>query len=104
MRTFIKKDVVERVCQRSQERPDTVAKVVNDTFTVLREIMSSNENELRIEIRDFGVFETKIRAPRIAQNPKTLARVEVTSKRMVKFKMGRLMKEKVAPDSSAAKV
>ena len=64
MRTFIKKDVVERVCQRSQERPDTVAKVVNDTFTVLREIMSGNDSELRIEIRDFGVFEVKKTKPK----------------------------------------
>ena len=59
MRTFIKKDVVERVTQRSQERPDTVAKVVNDVFTVLREIMAGDDAELRIEIRDFGVFEVQ---------------------------------------------
>jgi len=38
------------------------------------------------------VFETKERAARIAQNPKTLQRVEVPPKRTVKFKVGRMMK------------
>jgi len=42
------------------------------------------------------VFETRTRAARTAQNPKTLKQVEVTAKRTVKFKMGRLMKEKLA--------
>jgi nucleoid DNA-binding protein len=46
-----------------------------------------------LEFRDFGVFETRTRAARVAQNPKTLERVEVPAKRTVKFKMGRLMKE-----------
>jgi nucleoid DNA-binding protein len=47
----------------------------------------------RLEFRDFGVFETRIKAARIAQNPKTLERVQVPAKRTVKFKMGRLMRE-----------
>jgi nucleoid DNA-binding protein len=46
-----------------------------------------------LEFRDFGVFETRTRAARTAQNPKTLERVEVPAKRTVKFKMGRLMRE-----------
>jgi nucleoid DNA-binding protein len=40
-------------------------------------------------------LETKTRAARTAQNPKTLERVEVPAKRTVKFKMGRLMREKL---------
>lgn len=94
MRTFIKKDVVERVCQHCQERPDTVAKVVNDTFTVLREIMSSDETELRIEIRDFGVFEVKKTKPKPkARNPKTNEIIYVAARRKTHFKPGKLLKE-----------
>ena len=47
----------------------------------------------RLEFRDFGVFEIKDRAPRVAQNPKTLERVHVPARRTVKFKVGRLMRE-----------
>jgi len=94
MHTFIKKDVVERVCQHCQERPDTVAKVVNDTFTVLREIMSGDESELRIEIRDFGVFEVKKTKPKPkARNPKTNEIIYVAARRKTHFKPGKLLKE-----------
>jgi len=48
-----------------------------------------------LEFRDFGVFETTMRAARVAQNPKTLEQVHVPAKRAVKFKMGRLMKQKL---------
>jgi hypothetical protein len=46
-----------------------------------------------LEFRDFGVFEVKQRRARKAQNPKTLAPVQVPPKRTVKFKVGRLMKQ-----------
>ena len=52
----------------------------------------------RLEFRDFGVFEIRSRASRIAQNPKTLERVDVPAKRTVKFKMGRLMRERLSVD------
>jgi integration host factor subunit beta len=55
----------------------------------------------RLEFRDFGVFETRTRAQRIAQNPKTLARVEVPAKKTVKFKIGRMMKDRLCTGESA---
>jgi len=63
------------------------------------------EKNNRLEFRDFGVFETRTRAARTAQNPKTLERVEVPAKRTVKFKMGRLMKQNLCvPSGESAKV
>ena len=46
----------------------------------------------RLEFRDFGVLEPREHAPRRAQNPKMLKRIHVPGK-IVKFKMGRLMKQ-----------
>ncbi|MCC6359153.1 MAG: HU family DNA-binding protein, partial [Phycisphaerales bacterium] len=43
-------------------------------------------------------FEIRERAARIAQNPKTMEKVPVPPKRTVKFKVGRLMKEKLGLD------
>lgn len=65
----------------------------------LDEIVDELGNGNRLEFRDFGVFESKVRAARVAQNPKTLERVEVPSKRTVKFKVGRLMKAKLGDNS-----
>jgi integration host factor subunit beta len=61
----------------------------------LEEVVSELANGNRLEFRDFGVFETKTRAARTAQNPKTLERIHVLAKRVVKFKIGQLMKQRV---------
>jgi integration host factor subunit beta len=61
----------------------------------LDEIIDELAKGNRLEFREFGVFETKTRAAREAQNPKTLEKVHVPAKCSVKFKMGRLMKQKL---------
>ena len=90
MVTITKKELIDRIAESTQAKRVTVKNIVQ---TFLDEITRELCNNNRLEFRDFGVFETKIRASRIAQNPKTLDRVEVPAKRTVKFKMGRLMRE-----------
>ena len=68
----------------------------------LDEIVEELGHGNRLEFRDFGVFESKVRAARTAQNPKTLERVEVPEKRTVKFKVGRVMKMKLVAAAEAA--
>ena len=51
--------------------------------------------EKRIELRNFGVFEVKRRAPRKARNPRTGDKVYVPSKNVVTFKPGKEMEELV---------
>jgi hypothetical protein len=48
-----------------------------------------------LEFRDFAVFEVREQAARIAQNPKTLQKIQVPAMRAVKFKMGRIMRERM---------
>ena len=62
---------------------------------LLDEITSELARNNRLEFRDFGVFEPRTREARPAQNPKTLEQVQVPAKRTVKFKMGRLMKDRL---------
>jgi integration host factor subunit beta len=90
MTTITKKELVDRIAERTQNKPITVKTVVQQ---FLDEITTELSNNNRIEFRDFGVFEVREQAARIAQNPKTLEPVEVPAKRTVKFKMGRLMRE-----------
>ena len=66
--------------------------------------MAELSNNNRLEFRDFGVFETRTRIARVAQNPKTLERVKVPSKRTVKFKMGRMMKDKLTGNGSGSTI
>ena len=89
MTTTTKKDLIDRIAdETSQKRTAVKATVQSFLVNVIRELSEGN----RLEFRDFGVFEIRERAPRIAQNPKTLERVPVPAKKTVKFKIGRLMK------------
>ena len=92
MSTTTKKDLIDRVAEITQAQKALVKTIVQN---FLDEIVSELSQGNRIEFREFGVFETKNRQARKAQNPKTLESVYVPAKRVVKFKMGRLMKQKL---------
>jgi integration host factor subunit beta len=90
MTTTTKKDLIDRIADETDQKRTVVKKTVQCFLdNVIRELGEGH----RLEFRDFGVFEIRERAPRMAQNPKTLERVPVPAKKTVKFKVGRLMKE-----------
>ena len=97
MKTYIKKDVVEWVYnQVSDEIGDIklVSKIINTTFNALREIMIQDDDESRIEIRNFGVFEVKkTKAKPKARNPKTNEVIFVPPRRKTHFKPGKLLQD-----------
>jgi integration host factor subunit beta len=89
MATTTKKDLIDWIADETDQKRTTVKRTVQCFLDkVIDELRRGN----RLEFRDFGVFEIRDRAPRVAQNPKTLERVPVPAKRTVKFKVGRLMK------------
>jgi DNA-binding protein HU-beta/integration host factor subunit beta len=92
MATTTKKELIDRIAERTASK-HTLVKTVVHYF--LDEIIAELATGSRLEFRDFGVFETRVRAARAAQNPKTLTRVQVPAKRMVKFKPRRLIKQKL---------
>jgi len=92
MATVTKKELIDRIadiegCKRVQIK--RIVQLFLDT--IVEELGQGN----RLEFREFGVFECRIRASRQAQNPKTMDKVQVPSRRTVKFKPGRGMKAKV---------
>jgi len=92
MSTVTKRELIDRIAKNTQAKRVLVkATIQNFLDEVISELAKGN----RLEFRDFGVFETRTRAARRAQNPKTLDQVQVPAKRIVKFKMGRLMKQRV---------
>ena len=92
-RTVTKKELVARIAERTKQTK-VVAKEIIQMF--LDEIIEELARGNRLEFREFGVFEIKTRAARKAQNPRTLEKVHVPAKRVVKFKVGRLMKQRVS--------
>ena len=104
IKTVTKKELIDRIADETGEKRIAVKRIVQ---SFLDEVVNDLGKGKRIEFRDFGVFEVRERKARIAQNPKTLERVEVPSKWSVKFKAGRLMRlatEKLASSGASSQI
>lgn len=99
MATITKKELIDRIADQTQVKRVQVKRIIQQ---FLDQIVSELGAGNRLEFRDFGVFESKTRRARRAQNPKTLEPVEVPEKRTVKFKIGRLMKAQLSEISGVA--
>lgn len=92
-----KKEIVKKI---SEDIGLTQLKTKDIVQRTLDAIIQTLVTEERIELRNFGVFEVKQRAPRKARNPRTGDKVYVPSKNVVTFKPGKEMEElvrKMAP-------
>ena len=63
--------------------------------TVFETITRALEDGDRVELRGFGAFSVRERKARIGRNPRTGEPVNVESKRMPFFKMGKGMRERL---------
>jgi integration host factor subunit beta len=94
MRTVTKKEVAKRVAKKLGQKIYITEDFVNSVFESLREILSEANPEIRIEIRDFGVFEVKETKPKPkARNPRTGEIIYVPARRKTHFKPGKLLKD-----------
>lgn len=94
MRTVTKRDITKRVAQRLNLKIYDTSKYIDATFQAMREILSEANPEIRIEIRDFGVFEVKkTKAKPKARNPRTDEVIYVPPRRKTHFKPGKSLKE-----------
>jgi integration host factor subunit beta len=92
MATVTKKELADRIADALNEKRVLVKDIVQ---RLLDEMIAELAKGHRLEFRDFGVFEIRTRKPRMAQNPRTLERVLVPIKTTVKFKVGRLLKDRI---------
>jgi integration host factor subunit beta len=94
MKTVTKKEVSKRVAKKLGQKIYITEDFVNAVFESLREILSGANPEIRIEIRDFGVFEIKETKPKPkARNPRTGEIIYVPARRKTHFKPGKLLKD-----------
>ena len=69
-----------------------VYKIIDTLFNCVTKALKDGD---RVELRGFGTFTTKLRNARIGRNPKTGDPVAIPQKKMLFFKMGKLMKERI---------
>ena len=87
-----KKEIVKAISDELGLTQLKTKEIVQKTFDAIVETLVEDR---RIELRNFGVFEVKMRAARKARNPRTGSQVEVPAKFVVTFKPGKEMEAKV---------
>ncbi len=100
-----KRDLVVRISAETGLTQQDVMAVVQKTLDGISEAVAKGAN---VELRDFGVFEVRMRKARVGRNPKAPGTdVRIPPRAVVKFKPGKEMREtvlrltpKVAPPRS----
>lgn len=87
-----KKELVLIVSSETGITQVEVKRVVQRTLHHIIESLKQGKN---IELRNFGVFKVRRRAPRRGRNPKTGEEVPVPAKRVVVFKPGLIMRQEI---------
>jgi integration host factor subunit beta len=86
---MIKADIVRRIGERLNLKDKEALAIVDATLEAMKKIVADSG---RLEIRDFGVFQTKQRKERLGRNPKDKREYPIPSRRVVTFKMGKELK------------
>ncbi len=89
-----KKEIVKTISEECGLTQLKTKEIVQKTFEAIIDTLVEDDDH-RIELRNFGVFEVKKRAARKARNPRTGERVDVSEKYVVTFKPGKEMEERV---------
>ena len=91
--TLTKRDIVVRISEETGLIQAQVFEVVQKTLDQIAESLAKGD---KVELRNFGVFEVKLRKPRVGRNPNDPGKdVQIPARAVVKFKAGKEMREQV---------
>ena len=91
--TLTKRDLVTRISDESGLIQQQVLDVVQKTLDYIAESLAKGD---KVELRNFGVFEVKVRKARVGRNPNSPERdVPIPQRAVVKFKPGKEMRAEV---------
>ena len=88
-----KKELVRQIAAELDTDQVLTKKIVQRTLDGILETVARKG---RIELRNFGVFEVRARAPRKARNPKTNEEVRVPARRVIVFQPGKKVSAMIA--------
>jgi len=88
-----KRDLVVRISEETGLVQQKVLEVIQKTLDYISDALARGET---VELRNFGVFEVKVRKPRIGRNPNSpKTDVRIPPRAVVKFKPGKEMRDQV---------
>jgi integration host factor subunit beta len=87
-----KANLIEEVSRLLQLPPKDSEAVVNAIFDKITEALVNGD---KVELRGFGSFRIRHRKPRTGRNPRSGTRVDVPSKRVPTFTVGKQLRQMV---------
>jgi nucleoid DNA-binding protein len=101
--SLTKRDLVTRISLETGLVQQQVLDVVQKTLDYIAQSVAKGQ---KVELRNFGVFEVKIRKARVGRNPNSPEKdVPIPQRAVVKFKPGKEMRDeviKLTPEQVAA--
>ena len=101
MGTLTKRDLVVMISNETGLVQHTVFEVVQKTLDHITNALANGDT---VELRNFGVLEVKLTRPRVGRNPNQPgSSFVIPARATVKFKSGKIMRQKVAKLSAVMK-
>ena len=86
---MVRSELLQKLCNH---HPNLLRKDIEKILEIIfLEIMEALCREENIEIRGFGILKTTLRKARIGRNPKNLESVQIPEKRAIKWKMSKIL-------------
>tara|TARA_Y100001960_G_C14635531_1_gene808058 strand:+ start:887 stop:1192 length:306 start_codon:yes stop_codon:yes gene_type:complete len=94
--TYNKDDLIKQLSNKILFSHDDMKFMVDNFFETILEILKQPHDIIRIEIRNFGIFEVKpTKAKPKARNPRTNEIIFVPAHKKIAFKPGKILKEEL---------
>ena len=94
--TYNRKDIIRRTAQKLDIGDKHMKIVLEMILDTMLDMFKEPRDNLRIEMRDFGVFEIKpTKAKPGARNPRTNEKIYVPPHRKISFKPGKSLKREL---------
>ena len=94
--TYNKDDLVKKMSQKLLFSNEDMKFMVDNFLETILEILKQPKDIIRIELRNFGVFEVKpTKAKPKARNPRTNEEIFVPAHKKISFRPGKILKEEL---------
>ena len=93
---YTREDIIRRAGDKLNLTHDEMKLILDTTLDTMAEILTEDNSRIRIELRNFGIFEVKpTRAKPRARNPLTNEEVYVPPRRKIHFKPGKIIRQEL---------
>jgi nucleoid DNA-binding protein len=101
MANLTKRDIVVKISNETGVVQHQVFEIIQKAFDLITESLASGDD---VELRNFGTFEVRLTKARMGRNPNLPgSQYPIPSRTSVKFKAGKMMKDRVAPLAGSMK-